>query len=90
LRQHRHLHLGIDSCYGFASRQSFVYADRSHVVCNLPLQVGGVHHVAVHHSDMAHTGTGQVQQRWRAQATGTHHHHMGGQQALLAFNANVV
>jgi hypothetical protein len=66
--QHRvDAHLGVDGVHGHLGRFGLGPAHPFQVVRNLPLQVGGVHHVVVDQGDVAHARTGQVQRHWRTQ-----------------------
>ena len=57
---------------------------------DLALQVGEVHRVVIDHGDPAHAGGAQVQRCGRAQAAGADDHRVGGKNAFLALDADVI
>jgi hypothetical protein len=57
---------------------------------DLALQVGELDGVGVHHRELAHACAAQVQSGGRAQPAGPHDQHVGLEQGLLPFNADLI
>ena len=85
-----HHHFRVDRRDGPARRIDLRGADSLHVVGYLSLQIGQVDAVVVHQSNVADARRPEVQRHRRAQAPGADHQRMGGQQPLLAFDAQFI
>jgi hypothetical protein len=76
--------------YGRADRFHLGHAYAFGRVGNLALQIGHVHDVVVDDGDAPHTCRAQIECGRRAQAAGSNDHCMRRQNALLAFDADLV
>ena len=90
LRDGAHLHLGVEVGHGLRQRGHLGLAHARRGVGNLALQVGQVHRIVVDDGDAPDTAGGQVQRCGCAQAACTQDQHVGGQDALLTFDADVI
>jgi hypothetical protein len=81
---------GVDGMHGRAYGVHLGLAHAIGGVGNLALQVGHVHGIVVHQGDAADAGRAQVQRGRRAQAACADDEHMRCQDALLAFDADLV
>ena len=80
------LHLRVDGSNGALDRCHLGLAHASHVVGDLALQIGQVHHVVIDHRDMAHASRTEVQGHRGTQAAGANDQSATGENALLAFD----
>ena len=78
-------HVRVDFGNCLARRVELRAADVARPVDNLPLEIGEVHHVEIHDTELADARRRQIQSQWRAQPPGTDGQHL----CLLQFQLPV-
>ena len=84
-----HVHIRVERGEGLLRRVDLPLPDPIQVVQDLPLQVRLVHHVHVDDSDGADARGRQVQRRRGPETTGSQQQHLGSEQLLLTFFADL-
>eukprot|EP00962_Isochrysis_galbana_P042352 scaffold15810_cov117-Isochrysis_galbana.AAC.3 len=83
-------HRRVDLAHALRRRLHLGHAHRVGRVDNLPMQVGLVHHVVVHHPQRPDAGRSQVDKRGRAKAAGANAKHACALEPTLALDADIV
>ncbi len=81
--------VGVEHRQRLLGRVDLAVADPVDVVQDLTLQVRRVDLVHVDDADRAHAGRGEVERRRRTEPAGTEQQHLGVEQLLLAFDADL-
>ena len=84
------LYIGVDLFQRLLAGTGLGLADSCRGMQDLPLQIGQVYLIIVNQGDIANTGAGQVQCRWRTKSASAYDQGMCCADFLLAFYAYLV